>query len=112
MLRGTTEQRGHRQQVTDGSCGTDTFGDHYNEPAVVETLQRSASQQDVRRLLQVARDSVIGRAVTRAQSPTHALIEHFFEFIPWPRGVLDLVYLEFGFDLGHACCSDDGCDCN
>jgi hypothetical protein len=35
---------------TDGSCGTDTFGYRCNEPAVVDTLHRSAS------LLQVARD--------------------------------------------------------
>ena len=45
------------------------------------------------------------RAVTRAQSSTPALIEQFLEFIQWHARVLDLpgdlVYLEFGFDLGH-----------
>jgi hypothetical protein len=84
---------------TDGSCGRDTFGDHCNEPAVVETLHRSAIQQDVRRLLQVARDSIIGCAVTRAQSPTHALIAHSLNSSVAARVldlVGDLVYLEFG----------------
>jgi hypothetical protein len=74
--------------------------------------------------------SVTG-GVTRAQSPTAALIEHFLDFIQSAPAVLDLVgdlvCLEFGFDLGdghidheveglrdlrcrrhHTCRSDDG----
>lgn len=70
-------------------------------------------------------------APTRGQSPTAAVVEHFLEFIQSTLGVLDLVCLEFGFDLGHgyvdyeverlsdlrrrrhhACRSDDGRDRN